>query len=320
MTSIVRRIPFKPIAATLLALSFSGSGTSQSVQGHAPARPGTLIELRIAAARPGSVVTIPPGSYGPVRLFNIRRDPAIEVRLSGVTVAGLYIRNSAGLTLVGGTVDPNNKERVAVDALSVDNLTLRDMTATRALRGFTVGRGRNIQLINNEAHNLRSDGINIAAVQNVLVEGNFCHDFTPIKAIRDEKGNLIKDGDHPDCIQSWSRPTEMANTNIIVRANRMEGDMQGIFFGSGGNDGGYDRVQIIGNVVNVGAPNGIALGDGRDSRVMGNRVSSMPGYAFPNGEAVRTSIVISRPERTMACGNYVEDFPDSPPARRCAKP
>lgn len=280
--------------------------------------PEQAVVQQIAAAEPGSLVTVAPGEYGLLDIRNIRKSPAVRVRLAGVTTRGLYIRNSAGLHFMGGTVDPNDTSRVAVDALSVDDMRFTGMTATRALRGFVVGRATNIRLTGNTAHGLRSDGYNVAAVQHVIVENNSCRDFSPIKAIRDEDGNLIKDGDHPDCIQSWSRPYELPNVDIIVRGNRIDGDMQGIFFGSAGTDGGYDRIQILNNIVNVGAPNGIALGQARDSRVIGNQVSSLPGYAFPNGQAVRTSIVIIEPTRTMVCGNTVEDFPNTPWTQPCA--
>lgn len=324
MTSIVRRVPFKPIAAILLALSFSGSGLGDALRAQAVRSPEERIQQQISTARAGSIVTIAPGQYGMIRLADVHHDPAVEVRMSGVTVEGLYIRNASGLSFVGGTVDPNDTTKNGVDALGLDRIRFDGMTVTRALRGFTVGRGRNIEIVNNVAHSLRSDGFNAAAVQHVLISGNVCRDFKPILGIRDPSGKLIRDGDHPDCIQSWSRRTEIPNVDIIIRDNRIDGHMQGIFLGdhvtNGVSDGGYDRVQIINNIVNVGAPTGIALGGGRDSRVTGNRVTSLPGYRLWNGEPIRTFIRIDRPVRTVVCNNTVEDFPDSPPTVRCQKP
>lgn len=276
---------------------------------------------QIAQAAPGSTVTVPPGRYGVLALVKVDHAKPVTVRLTGVTLKGLVVRQSKGLRFEGGTVNGEGELRYGVHGMNIEHVSFRDMEVTGTIRGFVIGRSSHFELVGNRVHHVRAEGINVAGVQNVLIKGNSCRDFSPIPAVYDANGKRLRDGDHPDCIQGWSRPGEPPNVDIVITGNTIEGEMQGIFLGNhvrnGVDDGGFDRVQITDNVVRVNAPNGIALGGARNSRVSNNRVSTIPGSKLPNGRRVRTNVRVMGDDKTIVCGNTVGDFPDHESARKC---
>ena len=184
-----------------------------------------------------------------------------------------------------------------------------------------LGKSSAVTLSNNKLTGLISDGIDIAQSRLVTVKNNSCRDFAPTATQFDENGKRTIVGDHPDCIQAWSRPASPPVADIVIENNSMEGTMQGIFFGNhvrnGVDDGGFDRIVIRNNVVRVTHSNGIRISDGRDSIVTGNRVSTFPGPLNPRSGRPNRSIINVAGERNLVCGNTIADFPASEPTRPC---
>ncbi|MFN3938918.1 MAG: right-handed parallel beta-helix repeat-containing protein, partial [Gemmobacter sp.] len=79
-------------------------------------------------------------------------------------------------------------------------------------RGLTVSNTKDVTVSGNEIHDMRSDGMNFADVQGVLIENNYIHDFrlSPLS------------GDHPDMIQFWTAGTTEPSTDIIIRNNTLD--------------------------------------------------------------------------------------------------
>jgi hypothetical protein len=153
---------------------------------------------------------------------------------------------------------------------------------------------------------MRSDGIQVGEGRNGLIEENDCAE------------TRIRDVEHPDCIQLWSRPTSPPTADIVIRRNRAKGTMQGVFLGNhvreGVNDGGFDRILIEDNVLDVGYPNGIALHEGRDSIVRNNKVTTFPGSRW------RASINLKGGD-SKQCGNSVTAAAGKPGVQdRACKP
>lgn len=82
-------------------------------------------------------------------------------------------------------------------------------TITSFFRGLVVARCRDLQVRGNDLHAIRSDGMNFAQVQDVVIEGNHIHDFN----------RSLDSQDHADMIQFWTNKTDKPSTGIVIRGN-----------------------------------------------------------------------------------------------------
>lgn len=322
MANAARRPPMA-IAAIAVASAIASLAAFTALKPDAHAQAGGTPDLsaRLANARDGEVITLSPRHYGMVRLRNRSFSPAVTIRAQGATFDGIDLRDVKGVTIIGGTVKGAGGRSRGVNAQSVENIELRDMTVTGAWVGMAMG-GSNIRIINNRLTGLISEGIHVPMSRNILIDGNICEKFNPNVTTYDNLGKVITKGDHPDCIQSWSRPKAPPAADITIQNNVMEGRMQGIFFGNhvrnGVNDGGYDRIIIRNNRIKVMYPNAIMLADARNSVVTGNIVETLPGGKSPKPpfRPNKSDIRVSG-ENNVVCGNRVADFPTNPATRRC---
>ena len=79
------------------------------------------------------------------------------------------------------------------------------------LRGMIFYKSAELDVLGNDVHSIRSDGMDFAEVQDVLIEDNHLHDF-PLP-----EGSA----DHRDMIQFWTSGTRQASTDITIRGNRL---------------------------------------------------------------------------------------------------
>ena len=112
-----------------------------------------------------------------------------------------------------------------------------------------------LNIIGNEIHNLRDTPLKGADLDNVLVDGNYFHNFTP--------WNLGGAGDHGDLIHFWTdeRYQDGPSENFTVSNNYFsEGvgaSLLGVYFDDDGNGLGYTNVVIENNVIQNGDSQGI---------------------------------------------------------------
>lgn len=150
---------------------------------------------------------------------------------------GLTVRDSSGITLDGNTF-------------------------TDFHRGATFGTVSDITITNNDVSRMSTDGFNFAEVNNVLIEGNYFHDFAKPDA----------SAAHQDMIQFWTAGTDEPSTDIIIRGNILnseEGDeTQSIFMrnelvdnGVAGEELFYQNVLIEDNVIHNAHFHGITVGE-----------------------------------------------------------
>jgi hypothetical protein len=275
----------------------------------------------IAALQPGATVRLPAGPVAALVLRGRRFDPPVTVLADGATVQGIVLADVQGLRWRGGTIvsaeglqPSTTMQGYAVNIRQSRDISIEGATLTSAVRGVVLAQSDGIALRRLMLTGLRSDGINIALSRRVLVEDVTCSDFVPIARIDDAAGKMIKDGDHPDCIQAWSRPSDPPSADITIRRVKARGPMQGIFLGNhvrnGIDDGGFDRVLIEDNDIEVAFPNGIRIDGGRNSIVRNNRVATPPGARF------RTSLRIT--DGMLACGNRIDAGSNPVGAGRCA--
>lgn len=222
----------------------------------------------LASARGGETILLSPGNYGPVAIrtrysqtLTIEGPRLAKMSLSitgaNVTLRGMTIGHANGPGPLGYGAQLNGAERI----------TIEDVLVTKAERGIVINRSRAVLIRNALLKQLRTDGIDIAASQNVTLDGVTCRDFSP------------QFGDHPDCIQGWSVPGLLATSDISIFNTVISGKMQGIFFGNSAW-GGFDRVRVTGSQIVGGFPNGIALHACRSCELRSNRVSTFPGSTY----------------------------------------
>ena len=144
----------------------------------------------------------------------------------------------------------------------VGGLTLADSTIRGFLRGLVVSQSRDVTVRGNDLWGMRSDGMDYAEVQRVVIEGNRIRDFAP---------RHPDSRDHPDMIQFWTARTRAPSQDITIRANLLSAGTgpwtQSIFMrnemvdsGQAGDEMFYRRVTIEDNLIVNAHLHGITVG------------------------------------------------------------
>jgi hypothetical protein len=104
--------------------------------------------------------------------------------------------------------------------------------------------------VGNRFDGCRSDGLDIAQSQRVLVLANQAVNFQPKRKTYSADGKLLKDADHSDGFQFWSVKGSPPTADLTFIGNYAEGEIQGIS-GFNPGSGGYDRITMRWNWVDV---------------------------------------------------------------------
>lgn len=313
----------KAISAIAAAVIFGAAGLGLATCGfsHTGSSDDNIDRL-IANARPGTTIVLPTKNYGIITLPARTFTPALRIDARAATFGGIVMRRVSGIEIAGGTIIGSGGRSYGVTITDASRIRVSGMTITGAHRGIVVSQSEDVSLTDNVLTNLMSDGIDVALSRKVAIERNTCRNFRPTLGTYDEAGRLVKDGDHPDCIQAWSRSSRPPTSDLSILDNVIEGTMQGIFLGNrsrdGMNDGGFDRVVVRGNRVTVSMPNGIYIKDGRNIQVTDNIVRTVKGATMPNRRsiAVKASLRLTG-ENITACNNIVDSDPRAIGTGRC---
>ena len=157
-------------------------------------------------------------------------------------------------------------------------------------KALGAGSSSNITMTGNNIHTIRSDGISLGEVQNVLIENNYIHDF----------GGAAGSGDHRDMIQI-QRSGGTGSSDIIIRNNVLDmgaGDYtQGIWAGrdkasySDPTNWNYN-ITIENNILYNAHANGIALHQTDGLNILNNTVIAVPD-PYQTGGVTIPKIIIS---------------------------
>lgn len=192
--------------------------------------PGDLIHLRPFSIMESEDITIRNS------LFDGDVAPGLETGESGFGY-GLGIGRSSDIVL------ENNEIRLFHRAIVASEST-----------GLTIRA--------NDIHTIRSDGMNFAQVERVVIEGNYLHDFQ----------TAVDSDDHTDMIQFWTSGTTAPSRDIVIRDNVLNsgsgGWTQSIFIrnelvdqGKAGSEMLYRDIRIEGNVIFNAHLHGITVGE-----------------------------------------------------------
>lgn len=307
-----RKIPL--VIAVVAGLTLIGAVRSPSASNQVPGLVGQISR--------GGNVRVPPGSYTTIRLEGIQPSGKATIDFAGATAEGIVVKQSSNLVIRNLRIVGNGGRSYGINITDSRHIAVEGADISSVHRGIIIGGSADVEVRDARMHHIISDGINVAQSKRVQLIGNECQQFNPTKATYDANGRRLKDGDHPDCIQAWSRPPAAPTSDILVERNRVIGDMQGIFFGNhvrnGVDDGGFDRVIVRGNYIRVAAPNGITLNSVRSATIIDNVVETIPGRFLPNRPdiPVRANLRFSGSE-IMACGNRVSAVPKAPGQGKC---
>lgn len=264
-------------------------------------RPGAYEELQIHGVRYDRVVVIRshdpdrPARIGSLRVRDSERlwfDGLLfePIERAGRTGRSLIdIRDSWAIGLVGNTIrgsadgdhqnDPAGVRILrSAEILFAEN-RLHDLGRALILGG--VKRGR---ISRNRFADLRSDGINLAGVQEIVIDGNH---LSGLHTARAGSAGFLR---------FWQRGSLFHETsNVVIRNNVMlqgrGAPARGIFVGNQIPGSAYENFTIEDNIIYVSSPDGIALYDVVEGRVANNTLVAYPGGAAPRINLVRTKAV-----------------------------
>src|SRR6056297_3296256 len=234
--------------------------------------PNFASPVTITSATPGS-----PASFSGLNLHDVSNITFDNVKFdhdysSDPNFRNFLIRDSSDVTIRNSLFDGSDLERpgTIADGFPVGvGLMVRwssDITLeNNEMRTFTTGaqflETTNINVISNNIHDMRSDGLNFAGVQNVLIEDNHLRDFRTNTAT----------GDHPDMVQFWTTNAELLLTDVTIRDNTFDagegGWTQTIFMrnaaaeaAGAGEETFFKNILIEENVISNGHLHGITVG------------------------------------------------------------
>lgn len=185
----------------------------------------------------------------------------------------------------------------------VDGLTIENSEISDFYRGALVDNTSNMSLINNEWHSMSSDGIDIASTTDLLIEGNYFHDF-------DKSPNNVS---HMDMIQFWTAGVDTPTTDVVIRGNILhsgDGDWtQSIFMRNEAVDQGvhgeemyYRNVLIEDNVIYNAHLHGITVGE-TDGLVIRNNTLIHNAETWDAGAVSTPVITVNADARNVLVEN-----------------
>jgi Right handed beta helix region len=162
-----------------------------------------------------------------------------------------------------------------VTGLNIEASEFRDFA-----RGMIITESRDITLRQNDIHSIRSDGMDLAQVRNVLIEANHIHDFK----------RSADSGDHADMIQFWTAKTTKPSVGIVIRGNLLNSGAglytQSIFMrndlvdrGIAGAEMFYRDIRIEENVIINAHAHGITVGETAGLVIANNTLIRNPASA-----------------------------------------
>ncbi len=263
----------------------------------------------LAAATAGDTISLAAGNYGVVNLAQRSFSSAITItsenpaqlahidRVNFQNVSGVNFKAlDIGIGLAPGEPDYskvislNSVQRITIDGVrlhgsldsdpkndgfgvtirSSSDIVIKNSTLEQFSSAISSYQVTGLQVLNNEFHDLRIDGVISVGVSNVVIDGNKFHDFDSVA------------GDHADAIQFGSYGLTTIASNIRVTNNvtwQGKGDgFQSIFFNDETGVLPYTDVVIENNVATVNdGYNGLAVLGGKNVTIRNNTIVSQNG-------------------------------------------
>ena len=164
--------------------------------------------------------------------------------------------------ITSGAADGDYPTAFGLTLRGVIRAVVEDNEIQTFYRGMVISESQDVQVLGNDLHGLRMDGMNFSEVQRVRIEANHIHDFT----------RALNPSDHADMIQFWTNGTKSPSTDILIKDNLLNSGSglwtQSIFMrndmvdtGKAGAEMFYRNVTIEGNAILNAHLHGITLGE-----------------------------------------------------------
>ena len=264
----------------LLALILSGAAGQTGAETLVAITSPDALTQALAAAKPGTVITLAAGDYGALTLDNMggdagnpvtlrSADPKAPAQFSSMSLTGTRhlvlegLRFTYSFTEGAHLVTRDFQVSGGQDITFRQNLFQGDMASgmSEPGNGFPTGVGlwlSGVAGVTFEHNELRGfyKALAVRESTDVVVQNNDLHDirmdgmtFAQVQRLRIE-GNHIHDfmrvidsGDHSDMIQFWTGGTTQASTDIVIRGNILDS-----------GTGWYTQSIFIGNELRAGRP------------------------------------------------------------------
>lgn len=186
----------------------------------------------------------------PFWLRNVKRIAITDSRFIGSLASGTGTPADGFATGIGLSVDRS-------ESVDISRNTFRQWH-----RGAVFHTSNDLTVRGNDVSEMRSDGMNFAQVERVLIERNHFHDFM----------GQVGGTDHPDMIQFWTNKTRAPSVGITIRDNILDRGAgtwtQSIFIRNeevdrkrAGHEMFYRDMVITGNVIRNSHLHGITVGE-----------------------------------------------------------
>lgn len=271
-----------------------------------------------AALKDGDTLKLS-GKIGPWRPAGRKFATPIVIDLANAELTDFYSGSIEGLCFVGGLVRPGPTYRTGIRLANSANISFvgvkfvgtgtdygswdtalwleycRDVTidsidVRETVLGVKLHEVDRAVVKRSTFRRLKTDGLNLYGVRDAIVEDNDFAEFLPPA------------GAHPDAIQALTNAGKPKTARITVRRNKIAGKVQGIFFGAGAAETGFEDIEISDNTVEAGYPNGIYASWTNGLKLLRNRVSTLAGTQY------RSDIKAISCSNVTRSGNYVEGY------------
>lgn len=183
----------------------------------------------------------------------------------------MRVADSSNVKLVGmavhGSLDNNPaNDGIGLYVVNSSNVQLMGSSFRDLFRGATFEKNTNVTVSANNFQMLRSDGVDVGAINGITIDKNYFSNFHPVGS------------DHPDAIQFWQVNQTTGSSNITITNNTVLPGAgvgtQGIFI-SDPNAVGYSNLLIQNNLLYGNDQyHGISVDGGHGVQILGNTVLS----------------------------------------------
>ena len=188
-------------------------------------------------------------------------------------------------TGTGSAADDGYAAGTGLFAWGTRGLEIRGSLFTGWFRGAVLREIDDLALVGNRVTDIRSDGLNLVAVQGALVEGNEIGGFRLSPRSKD----------HADMIQFWTNKTDRPSADVTIRGNVLHagggGASHSIFMrneevdnGRAGDEMFYRDVVIEDNVIANAHLHGITVGEADGLTIRRNTLVRLPSAVGPKQE------------------------------------
>lgn len=233
--------------------------------------------------------------------------PAVDIRKAqGISFRRVLFEGD--LATGGRAEDVGHPTGTALTIRDSRDITIEQSEIRGYERGIVLSGTDDISIRDNHLHRLRHDGIVMAAVRRVRIDGNRIDDFDRVAA----------SADHPDMIQMFTTGTDYPSEDVRITGNLLLSGHglwtqsihlrnERVDMADAGTEMFYRDIEISGNVIANAHLNGILVGETDGLKILRNTLIRNDRAAGPRfTEALATPLIrVTQASRDVVIENNV---------------